>query len=387
MSVAEIHELTAVEGGVDAQASPEVLHVIDNLGHGGAQRLLITLASPDGVRIRFRVAALKQRNNSIADELRKLGVSVDIIGSNRLRSIGSWIALYNFLRRSPETIVHLHLLAATLMAAPLAWLLGKKVVITLHNVAGEHRNRSLGWLLEALETQCLRRFASKVIAVGKSVHDTNRFRADPARITTIPNAVPSAEVLPDGRREEVRRSLGASASDIVILTAGRLSIQKDHISLLAAFAQVAEGCPAARLWVAGDGSLREKLEHVSATLAIDNKTRFLGHRTDVPALLASADIFVLSSAWEGLPLTLIEAMAQGLPCVATRVGEVEAVVGGAGIVVEPKDPQQLAEKMLVLCRDQELRERLSVSAKRAALAYTNVAAWKARLLQVYRSLA
>src|SRR5690606_29536186 len=122
----------------------------------------------------------------------------------------------------------------------------------------------------------------------------------------------------------------------------RLNPQKDHLSLLSAFAQVHASFPSAVLWIAGDGALRARLEEAAEVLGIKERVSFLGRRDDAPELIEAADIFVLSSAWEGLPVALIEAMARGPPPVATSVGDVPRIITNEenGLLVEPQSPRE-----------------------------------------------
>jgi len=137
---------------------------------------------------------------------------------------------------------------------------------------------------------------------------------------------------------------------------GRLAPAKDYPNLLRAFAAVRSQKPETQLWVAGDarGDERKPLDAHAKELGIDEAVRWLGLRRDMAALLDAADAFVLSSAWEGMPLAVGEAMAMQKPVVATDVGGVCELVGDAGVVVPAKDSLALAEAMLATM--QESRE-------------------------------
>lgn len=136
----------------------------------------------------------------------------------------------------------------------------------------------------------------------------------------------------------------------VWLAVGRLAEQKDYPTLLYAFAKVHTRYPNALLLIAGEGDMREPLERLIAQLVPNGAIRLLGLRTDIPDLMRSADAFVLSSAWEGTPMVLLEAAASGLPIVATSVdGNTEAVVHGkTGLLVPPGNPEKLANAMMEL---------------------------------------
>src|SRR4029453_11595231 len=138
----------------------------------------------------------------------------------------------------------------------------------------------------------------------------------------------------------LRAELIAGRPDYVILTPARLHPQKGHEYLLAAAAQI----PDATFVLAGDGPLRSELEVRARELGIAGRCLFLGERADVPDLLAAADLFVLPSLFEGLPVSILEAMAAGRPVVATAIGGTDEVVTTeqTGLLVPPRDPVAIA---------------------------------------------
>jgi len=160
----------------------------------------------------------------------------------------------------------------------------------------------------------------------------------------------------------------------------RLAEQKDHRTLLAAVPAVVARRPGTRFVIAGDGELREELERAAEGLPVD----FLGHREDVPMLLASLDVFAFPSQFEGLCLAVIEAQAAGVPVVATSVGGLrETVVDGeTGLLVPPRDPRALADAIVRLLDDPELSARLAEEARRRAQRYSE-ARMVAQTLELY----
>jgi glycosyltransferase involved in cell wall biosynthesis len=152
-----------------------------------------------------------------------------------------------------------------------------------------------------------------------------------------------------GARAEMRTGLGL-AGEFAWLAVGRFEVAKDYPNMLHAFARVREHRPDAVLLLAGRGSLQAETEALARDLGVFAAVRFLGIRADVPALLGAADGYVMSSAWEGLPMVLLEAAASGLPIVTTRVGgNAEAVRDGeTGFLVPPREHEALASAMLRL---------------------------------------
>jgi glycosyltransferase involved in cell wall biosynthesis len=157
--------------------------------------------------------------------------------------------------------------------------------------------------------------------------------------------------------------------------------------LLEAFAEVHTHTPEAFLAIAGAGELQGELNARLERLGLTGHARFLGGRGDVPQLLRASDVFVSSSLWEGLPVAVLEAMAAGLPIVATHVGEVPlTVVEGTGLLTPPAQPQPLAAALQSLLADPARREAMG----RAALAHVerhhSPASWLDQHLALYRTL-
>jgi glycosyltransferase involved in cell wall biosynthesis len=139
----------------------------------------------------------------------------------------------------------------------------------------------------------------------------------------------------------------------VITMVGRLHTQKDHRTLISAFQLITSILQNAYLLIVGQGPLRKKLQQYSQALGIDRRTRFLGFRRDIPAILAITDVVVLSTHWEGLPLILLEAMASAKPVIATDIsGNREVILDGkTGLLVPPRDPEILAQAITKLAKD------------------------------------
>jgi glycosyltransferase involved in cell wall biosynthesis len=148
----------------------------------------------------------------------------------------------------------------------------------------------------------------------------------------------------------------AADADFIWLAAGRLTSAKDYPNLLRAFAQTRLSRPDACLWVAGEtaGAQFHRLTALASRLNISDCVRWLGVRRDMPALLDAADGFVLSSAWEGMPLAVGEAMAMEKPVVATDVGGVHELLGDCGILTPARNPDALAAAMLEVMRKPEV---------------------------------
>ncbi len=226
------------------------------------------------------------------------------------------------------------------------------VVVTVHGVP------DASWPTAA---RLLARVADEVVAVSPHVAERLVAHGVPAaRVTVVENAI-----APVARRDraEVRRLLDLPATAPVVLCLARLVAQKRHDLLVEAWADVVRdaGSDAASpvLLVAGDGPTRPAVEAAVTSAGLEGSVRLLGARPDADVLLAAADLLVLPTDWEGLPISLLEAMGAGVPVVVSRVGGVVETLGGAVRLVEPGSASALAAALTDLVGDPDARRVLA----------------------------
>jgi glycosyltransferase involved in cell wall biosynthesis len=202
----------------------------------------------------------------------------------------------------------------------------------------------------------------RIIAVSREVEAryTNELGVSRRKLVVIPNGMAIPATVPATDRS-LRARLLEGRPDYLVLTPARLDGQKGHADLLAAAAQV----PQATFVLAGEGPLRGELEELARRLGVADRCLFLGHRDDVPDLLAAADLFVLPSHFEGLPVSVLEAMSAARPVVATAVGGTDEAVtdGETGLLVPPRDPAALAAAVRRISSDPELARRLATAGR------------------------
>lgn len=257
---------------------------------------------------------------------------------------------------------------ANLLGIPLAWMLRLPVRIAGHRgvIGGFPRwmERLHAWMVNCGMATCM-------VAVSERLkeHAISVEKIHPGRIQVIENgiALGPEEPVPPQALSDLKHQLGMGAEDILIFTVGRLAPQKGQWHLLDAFAQILPSFPHAFLAIAGEGELRPRLESQAQSLGISARVRLLGVRRDVPQLLRLAQVFVLPSLWEGMPVSLIEAMAAGLPVITTRVEGIDELVqdGVNGLTIPPANPEELARTLQNLLGNPELRQRLSAEARRS----------------------
>lgn len=341
---------------------PLIVHVLYRLDTGGMERIVVSLINRTGERYRHAVVCLTDfgvMRKDIAD------ATVPCVALHK-KPGKDWlfyVRLWRTLRRLKPDMVQTYNLGA-LDLGPVVRLAGVRRL-----VHAEHGRDAADPKGDNLHYQRLRRwmapFISRYVAVSP---DLQRWLIDdvgirPSKVAYIANGVELDAFRPTRSRPEWRPKLGnfAPPGTLLVGNVARLDKVKDHAGLLRAFQRLINetGNSGYRLIIAGDGPQRAALERQVVELGLVPAVRLLGNRDDVAELLAECDVFVLSSIAEGMPVTVLEAMAARLPVVATDVGGIAAVVeaGVTGALVPPRDPQALADALRVYLADAEQRRR------------------------------
>ena len=336
-----------------------VFHLITELDIGGAQlALLRLLASLDRDRFVPTVACLYNGDAAVAQRIRALGVPVTDLGMTARWRWDAFERLYRLLRHERPTILHTWMFHANLPGRVLGTLARVPIIIT------SRRNENIGGVMREYLNRWTACLDDRVIAVCELARqaEIKRARVSPEHVVTVYNGVDVERVSVAGGQAaaRARRVIGIPVEAPLVGSLGRLHSQKGFSDLLTALAQVRRRIPSVRLFLAGDGELRADLEAQSRSLGLSEAVTFAGVRTDVPEILAALDVFVLPSLWEGMPNAVLEAMAAGLPVVATAVGGIPEVVvdGVTGLLVPPRDPDGLAQAIECLLRDPGLRRKM-----------------------------
>ena len=358
---------------------PRVAHVITRLIVGGAQEN--TLASVVELRRRGRYDAdlilgpTYGPEGSLVPSALDQGVEPQLVPSlrrevNPLLDSIALAKLVGMFRRGGFDLVHTHSSKAGVLGRLAARLAGVPVVVhTVHGWGFNDRQRPLvNRSFTALERWCAR-FTDALVTVTPRDTDVGLSRGigEPALYTTIRSGIDLARFgSPQRSREEMRAELGLAGHHRVAVSVMRLVPQKAPLDLIDGAGRLLADLPDARILIVGDGPLRALVEDRCRALGLGNRIVFTGLRSDVPELLAAADVLVLASLWEGLPRVIPQAMAAGLPVVATAVaGNAEAVADGVtGVLVPPRDPAALASALSVLLAD-PARSRAMGAAARA----------------------
>lgn len=376
-------EDTAPDGG-PRRPPLRVAHVIHSLGPGGAESVLVDLAAAAGsAGLELLVIALSPTPQPVhAAALRALGVPVVELELPRWdpRALPGTLAA---LRSFRAELVHTHLKHADLIGAAAGRRLGLPVVSTLHIVEDAPAG-SLGRAKRAAGLAVRRRTAARTIALSDAQRGWYRaLTGSEDRLVVLPNGVADPGATDRSRRLAVRAELGIDEATPLIVSAALMRPEKGHDLLLDAVSRLSADRPPVAL-LAGDGVLRPELEaRVRADERLAARVRFLGYRADVPALFAAADLVLHTSLADALPTSVMQALAVGVPVVATRVGGIPDIVGeDAGLLVPP-EPAAVAHAVDRLLGDAGLRIAMGAAGRRRFLEEFEATGWAHRLRALY----
>jgi glycosyltransferase involved in cell wall biosynthesis len=326
-----------------------VMFLSTSMGMGGADKQLLSAAQLMQAQGYDVCIVSLTELGPMGLEARSQGIRTESLDMRRgVPDPRGLIRLIRLVRAWRPDVLHSHMVHANLMARVVRLFARIPVMIsTIHNI---YEGGPL-WMAAYRISNGL---VDHMTIISEAAAD--RFvkeRIVPRELLTcVPNGVDTErfrQVAP-GTRAALRSSIGVKDHEFVWLAVGRFELATDYPNMLRAFAQVRQRESSAVLLLVGHGSLQVETESLAQSLGLGDRVRFLGVRSDVPEVMASADGYVMSSAWEGMPIALLEAAAAGLPIVATRVGGNHEVVrdGESGYLVPPRDHEALGQAMLRL---------------------------------------
>jgi glycosyltransferase involved in cell wall biosynthesis len=342
-----------------------VAHIIKVVRAAGAERHLLTLLSGlRGQGIDAHLIVLVEPANdmqSYVDDAKALGIPVERIPIQRHFDAPLLQRLRNHLRTLQPDVVHTHLLHADLYGIPAARWAGVPIVVSSRHNDNSFRRR---FPIRQMN-QLLWRMADAGIGISDAI---SRFsvEVEGAPVEKIHRIYYGLEAAKPLDRASARAAITSELSlpdDVVLVgMVCRLIEQKGVSDGLRAFSLTAKHHPSAHLLIAGEGPLRTALESEASELGIQNRVHFLGWRGDIPALMAALDIFLMPSLWEGFGLVLLEAMAQTVSVIATRVSAIPEIVinDETGLLVPARDVEALAAALENLLADKPLRQYMGL---------------------------
>jgi glycosyltransferase involved in cell wall biosynthesis len=356
-----------------------IAQLIDSLNIGGAETLQLTYAQAAARQnLPATVISLRKRPESpLPAQIQQTGAKLIELDAPRLTDPNRFLQLLRTLRREKIEVIHAHLTYAILLGGLASRLTGIPIVASIHNTTSDRFGRA--------ENFFLRHFTDHVIAVGTAVAATYQPILGKKTITTLPNPVAALPSLPVEEQTRLRATLmSGDPSRPMLLSVGRLEPQKGLHDLLQAASLVRQHIPNVFFAIAGTGSQHPQLQAQISKLGLEQTVELRGPRSDIPALLAACDAFVIASHWEGLPIALLEAMSAGRPIIATRVGDIPNVLNSqTGLLVAPQEPQQLAAAIRQMLDNLPQAKQMGQAARQYVQQHHSPEAWLKQLNQIY----
>ena len=358
---------------VPAGAERLVVHLVEYIDRESFAPVCISLTDPVGSHLEARV--------------QQLGVPLYFLGKGDKMSFEVLRKLDALFRQYHPAVVHTHLLALNYAYPLMIRYRTPARVYTVHSLAEKDVGLRTAPIVRAL---AFRYRVGRVVpvAIAEEVRNSIQKLYGYPNPPLIPNGIPTDEYAPDpNKRAQWRQAHGIETHATIVTHVGRFAPPKNHALLIEAFARVRTSAPLYLLLVGG-GELENTVREQVAALGLESRVCFLGIRADVADILRASDAFVLSSRWEGNPMSVMEAMAAGLPVVSTAVGGVPELVrdGETGLLVPSEDTGALAQAIQALVDNPARRQAMGVAARQHAVASFDIRHTVRGYEQLYEAL-
>jgi glycosyltransferase involved in cell wall biosynthesis len=322
---------------------PRVIHTIETAEPGGAEKILVQVA--DGLREEYDPVAVVLQEGWASSEFAKLNIPVTHMPLDRSFDL-SWVRrMISFIRENNIKLIHSHEFTTNAYALVAARLAGIPVICTIHG-----KNYYPDRLYRRIASRMTARYASEFVAVSEDLKNylVANIGIPGEQITVVHNGIDTCDIDRSRfDRHEIRQQLQIAQDAYVVIVVAALFEMKGHKDLITALLEPVIDSEKLCVLFVGDGDYRAALERQVSECNLVDKVRFLGFRSDIPALLAVSDLFILPSYSEGLPVSVLEAMSAELPVIATDVGGLKEIIrdGDNAYLVPAANPQHLANKI------------------------------------------
>ena len=346
----------------------KVLQIIESLEAGGAEKVVVDLINNMPSNIASTICCLK-KSGVMAEQIE--GTShVYELNAKKGNDLGVIFKLIKIIKLEQPDIIHAHnwnTFCESIISAKLSG--SKKVINTIHghhfvyskDLAGQIKKK-----IRHLVEKWLSLWSYRICCVSKNIFDyiKREIKIQDEKLQIIINGV-NTKYKPTTSKNDLLKELGLKGSESIITYVGRLMPVKNLECLLKGISLAAEECPNIHLLLIGDGIMKEKLLELSAELNIERVVSFLGHKHNARDYTFISQLFVLPSFYEGTSIALLEAMAAGLPAIASEVGGNKATIidHHSGFLFDPDNPKQLSELIIKLCKDKSSRRQMGLNAK------------------------
>ncbi|TXJ28330.1 MAG: glycosyltransferase family 1 protein [Chitinophagaceae bacterium] len=325
---------------------------------GGESHLLSLVSNLD--RSKFDPVVLSFTDGPMVDRLRELNIDTQVIYTEKPFDISKWKIVKEYLRQQSIDLVHAHGTRASSNVLWAARSLKIPVIYTIHGWSFHQDQSLLVRTVRVLGEKFLTRRSALNISVSKSNQESGKKVIRDFESIVVNNGIDRKKFNPDSQFPDIRAELNLPKDKTLVLFIARFTSHKQPLALIEAFKEAVKLHPSMHLLMVGDGDQKEEAVRIIEAQGLKNDITLVGFRQDVPAVLAAADIFVLPSLWEGLPIGLLEAMSMGKAIIASKVdGTIEIVHHEEnGLLIDTKElVPGLTRALIGLSQSAPLREQ------------------------------
>lgn len=341
----------------------KVFHIVPNLAVGGGEKLAVDICTfLDKEVYTCKIISLYKSQNTIYEQIAREN-NIDIIFLNKKIGVDLKIIvqLIKLLKKENPDILHTHLYVMSYVLPASIFCNIRSVVHTVHSVANKELRKSVRIIMHI----AYKVFGVIPVAISNHIKQTvyDEYGIEKEKIRCIYNGV---DTLKFQRKKQIENT-----NILEFVHIGRFNTVKNHKLLIESFALALNEINNIKLKLVGDGELRKEIEELVESLKIKDKVTFRGIRKEIPNELKDADIFILTSNWEGIPLSIIEAMASGLSIISTKAGGVADIIedNKTGLLVNIGDKVGLSKAIIRISKDEKLRQKMAKEALKEAEKY------------------
>jgi glycosyltransferase involved in cell wall biosynthesis len=353
---------------------------------GGESHLLSLIEHMD--RSCFEPVVLSFTDGPMVDRLKAMGVESHVIYTEKPFDVGKWGRVKKLLKEQRVDLVHAHGTRANSNVLWAARSLKIPVVYTVHGWSFHRDQHPLVRNIRIFGEKYLTSRSDVNVSVSASNKQSGKDHIPNFESIVINNGIDRRKFSPSNTFRNVREELGIPGEALLVLFIARLTVQKQPLTMIRAFQRCLAQQPDLRLLMVGDGDQRQEAVQLAESLGISDRVIFQRFRQDVPDLLAAADIFVLPSLWEGLPIGLLEAMSMGKAVIATNVDGTKEIIrhGENGLLAEPGSIDALSAAILELTGEGTLRKKLQDKALETIQERFNAGHMTRKIENVYKNI-
>lgn len=341
----------------------KIMEFLFGLGIGGLENGVVNFVlNIDRSKFSPIVCCLGERMSQV-DLLEKNGVKVYCMRRNlNAKGYSSIFRISALLKNEKIALIHTHNKCGYLYGVPAAMMAGTPVVVHTEHGCSFPESRSLTLLRRLLSCK-INYIVTRSGFLADEIHRYWNIRL--SKIKSIASGIDASKFERDFNKADIRRKLGFGLNDYLVGIVARLELVKDHDTLIRAIAITKKKLPNVKLVLAGDGSMKRHLKELATELDMIDSVYFLGERTEVAEMLSTLDLFALTSKKEGTSTALMEAMAAGLPIIATDVGGNSELIKDEynGLLIPPGNPDVLSDSIVELLSNPERRKALGANGK------------------------